>query len=247
MTNPHKPRKRVSRRKAQHKASPAIAAVPAGGQPAEWLSFGSLRSVTGTQPADAIEAGFLVLEGIATYGQPGPPAHVGPPFHVAAMRDSHRMIESQLRAGRSPGEVSIERRALLCETYRHLAAAHTRPWVAVSWVYSKRQELAGCGYIDAILTLGPVKAEWLGRALEAMEGDPAKLASGEYQPPPCGGCGCYLNKPRLPTPQGFVDCRCCKKNGNGCDGCKAKMEREGLKEKSLWLRMRKWKAAGEDE
>ncbi|MBE3044234.1 hypothetical protein IMZ48_17020 [Candidatus Bathyarchaeota archaeon] len=56
-----------------------------------------------------------------------------------------------------------------------------------------------------------------------------------------------MNKPRIPTPEGFIDCECGKKNDDGCKGFKAKREKEEHNELGHWLSMRKWKAAGEDE
>ena len=89
--------------------------------------------------------------------------------------------------------------------YLCLASAWRLKRLTNLWVYENRRELAECHFRDAILVLGPVKAEWLSRTLQGMEGDPGKLARGEYVLRPCGGCGCYLDKPRIPTPYGFVD------------------------------------------
>lgn len=84
---------------------------------------------------------------------------------------------------------------LIEQTYRQLLVAPRQHFITNAWVLTWHKELGQCDILDPLEALGPVRAEWFGRALEATEGDESTLI-GTYAWPTCGGCGCYKDKPR---------------------------------------------------
>lgn len=84
---------------------------------------------------------------------------------------------------------------LIEQTYRQLLVAPRQHFITNAWVLTWHKELGQCDIFDPLEALGPMRAEWFGRAMEAMEGDESTLI-GTYAWPTCGACGCYKDKPR---------------------------------------------------
>lgn len=192
-------------------------------QSPDLLSFENLR--TCLDSADAINAGFQVQEAIARHNEGCSHAHEESTsaatqslnrVHIHEATPCDYTQEEPAPCDDTHGEYSfyIEDDGKECphtqgqklqdrdanvkmieQTYVRLVAAPRGPFLTNSWVLTWHRELAQCDIFEVFEALGPVRAEWFGRVLKAMEGDESKLV-GTYAWPTCGACGCYKDKRR---------------------------------------------------
>lgn len=151
---------------------------------------------------DTIAYGFAIERAMATHRQPmlEPDAS-----HEQYIKDCHERLDALLEEGIDMHEIPAERREIIEELYKYLRIMEENSLLAVSAVYTYREELSQCSFAELVMILGPIKAEWFGRALAEMEGDPTELIGKDLKAPPCGGCGSHLDKPVPDTPLGVRD------------------------------------------
>lgn len=141
---------------------------------------------------ESIAYGFAIQRAMATHGQPmlEPDAS-----HEQYIQDCHERLDALLEEGIDMHEIPDERREIIHELYQYLRIMENNSLLAVSAVYTYRGELSQCSFAELVMILGPVKAEWFGRALAVVEGDPTVLIGKKLKAPPCGGCGSHPDKP----------------------------------------------------
>ena len=245
--------RRLQARENQARAGPSSRprVTPPEEDTVEMLSFTNLRLDYAT-PGECINAGFIIQEAMATHGQEG---YDKSPYYTAKIKEMHDCLDLLESRGGTPHIMPPERQTLIEETYKCLLAIPVRKFLTISFIYTYRHELAKCSYRDVIMVLGPVKADWFGRAMQMLEGDPTCLAEKDLKLPRCGGCGCHLDRPRKVAPRGVPDDGNWGKEDdeesdgespNGTEELKAKQgdgDVDPHEEERLWLMLR----LGEEE
>lgn len=153
--------------------------------------------------SDAITCGRVIKRAITTHGQPD--FEDPEPKYREYIKDCHDTLDKLHEKGFCVHDIVAKRRPAIELVYDFLMEMETNKLQAISAVCLYREHIYNCSFVELVMIVGPVKAEWFGRALKQMEGDPTMLHRKDFEVPLCGECGSSMKENRKVKPQDVSD------------------------------------------